>query len=475
MKDHVYPQNPILLIDDENQLLQSYSFTLKESGINNHILCSDSRNVQGILIEQSIELVLLDLTMPYISGQEILKLLHENYPQIPVIIITGTNDVETAVNCMRQGAFDYILKPVNDSSLTNSVKKALQYQELLRENSLLKRKILIKQLKSPGAFSEIITQNSEMKAIFHYMEAIINSTEPVLITGETGVGKEMIAKALYNLTSRRGRFVAVNVAGLDDQMFTDTLFGHTKGAFTDAANSRIGLIEKANGGILFLDEIGDLSMASQVKLLRLLQEGEFYPLGSDTPRYIDTKIIVATNRNLFSLQEDGHFRKDLYYRLSVHNIDIPPLRERKDDLPLLIDHFLEQAAKNIGKKKPTIPYELITMLSNYHFPGNVRELRAMIFDAVASHRSGIMSLDKFTSSLEKTNYFKTSNRSNIQNSASDNIVKFSTVLPTLKDCQILLIKEAMKRADGNQSIASKLLGITRQGLNKRLKTIDYSH
>lgn len=467
-----YPPNPILIVDDEQHLLRSYGLTLKEAGINNCILCPDAREVESLLQDKDIELVLLDLTMPHLSGQEILHHIHAYFPGIPVIIITGNNEIETAVQCMRDGAFDYLLKPIESSRLVSSVKRAAQYLELRRENSELKKHMLSRKLKHPEAFAGVITQNSEMHGVFQYMEAIANTSEPVLITGETGVGKEMIAKSYFRLSRTRGEFVTVNVAGLDDQMFTDTLFGHTKGAFTDAVKSRPGLIEKAAGGVLFLDEIGDLSMSSQVKLLRLLQEGEYYPLGSDSPRYTDAKVVVATNRDLFAMQQDFQFRKDLYYRLNVHNIHIPPLRQRKDDLPLLIDHFITEAAEKLGKNKPTVPYELLTMLATYHFPGNIRELRSMVYDAVAAHKFGVMSLDTFRQSLEKTNHFKTAGVVRSYEELDAKLLSFSSVLPTLKECQKLLIREAMKRSDDNQSIAAKLLGITRQGLNKRLKTLE---
>jgi len=466
-----FPLNPILLVDDEMHLLKSYSITLNEAGFNNLILCSDSREVYNFMESRTIEMVLLDLTMPHISGQEILTQIHADYPGIPVIIITGNNDIENAVDCMREGAFDYLLKPIETSRLVNSVRRAIQLIELRRENIILKEHMLKQELNHPEAFKGLITQNDKMRAVFQYMEAVSNTSEPVLITGETGVGKEMVAKSFYRLTKSRGNFVTVNVAGLDDQMFTDTLYGHTKGAFTDAVKARAGLIEKANGGVLFLDEIGDLSMASQVKLLRLLQEKEYYPLGSDSPRYTDAKVVVATNRDLFQMQKEGTFRKDLYYRLNVHNISIPALNERKDDLPLLIEHFMIQASEQMEKTKPTVPYELLTMLATYHFPGNIRELRSMVYDAVAAHQFGVMSLDTFRHNLEKSNHFKSGNQVSSEE-VDAGLLKFSSVLPTLKESQKILIKEAMKRSEGNQSIAARLLGITRQGLNKRLKSME---
>ncbi|PID28292.1 MAG: two-component system response regulator [Candidatus Cloacimonadota bacterium] len=465
------PNGKILLIDDEVHLLTSYGLTLNEAGFDNILLCSDPRELKKILETDSVSLIFTDLTMPFVSGQEILSFVHADYPGIPVIIITGNDDIETAVECMKEGAFDYLLKPIEKNQLVNSVKRALQIIALKLENKILKQRMLLKKTAYPDIFKNIITQNTKMHAVFQYLEAVANSSEPVLISGETGTGKEMIAKAYYDLTGLKGNFVTVNVAGLDDQMFTDTLYGHTKGAFTDAVKDRAGLIEKAAGGVLFLDEIGDLSIASQVKLLRVLQENEYYPIGSDVPRYSNAKIVVATNKDLYKMQLEGTFRRDLYYRLSVHNVTIPALRERKDDLPLLIEHFTGEAADQMNKPKPAVPYELFVMLSSYGFPGNIRELRAMIYDAVAANQSDIMSLDTFKTNLELKNHFKTG-KSNLNMKVEANLVKFSTVLPSLKDCQLLLIKEAMKRAEGNQSIAAKLLGITRQGLNKRLKTID---
>ena len=266
--------------------------------------------------------------------------------------------------------------------------------------------------------------------------------------------------------------ISISLAGLDDHVFGDTLFGHKKGAFTDAREARGGLIEKAAGGTLFLDEIGDLSTTSQVKLLRLLQEGEFFPLGSDVAKRSDARIVVATNQDLDALQSSGQFRKDLYYRLCDHQIQIPPLRERREDLPALVAHFLEKAAKTLDKKKPTPPVELITLLSIYHFPGNIRELESMIFDAVSSHTSGKLSMDTF-----KVHIIKKHPLSNMDSTVSippqGSQVSFSDQLPTLKQIEQILIDEAMKRSNGNQSIAALSLGISRQALNKRLKKAEH--
>jgi transcriptional regulator with PAS, ATPase and Fis domain len=244
-------------------------------------------------------------------------------------------------------------------------------RELQEEVSSLKARILAGRMERPEAFSGIVTDNRKMFGIFHYLDAIARSSHPVLVTGETGVGKELIARAVHAMSASRGAFVAVNVAGLDDTMFSDTLFGHTKGAFTGAGQAREGLIAQASGGTLFLDEIGDLKDSSQVKLLRLLEEREYYPLGSDVSRRTDARVICATHNHPTELLSAGSLRKDLYYRLTGHHVHVPPLRERPDDLPLLIEHFLEEAARSLGKKKPTPPPELFTLLAAYGFPGRI--------------------------------------------------------------------------------------------------------
>ena len=468
MTESVYPIFPVMLIDDEEQALKSFEMALRSSNMNNFISCHDSRDVMPLLHSGDIEVMLLDLRMPHISGEELLPKIISDYPEIPVIIVTGANDVETAVNCMQQGAFDYIVKPAEKSRLVAATRRAIEIRELQRENRLLKTHVLSNKLEKPEAFSEIITISTGMRSIFQYVEAIAASPRPVLITGETGVGKELIASAVHRLSYRNGVFVPVNVAGLDDNVFADTLFGHRKGAFTDAREARSGLVEQASGGTLFLDEIGDLNTTSQVKLLRLLQEGEYFPLGSDLAKRSNARIVVATNRNLDVMQSSGKFRKDLYYRLCDHHIQIPPLRERREDLPVLAEYFLEKASETLERKKPTPPAELITLLSTYHFPGNVRELESMIFNAVSSHKSGKLSLDIFKTHISQKLPLTEKDMQKLP-SAGSSLITFAEQLPTLKQAEQLVIDEAMKRSKGNQSIAALSLGISRQALNKRLQ------
>jgi DNA-binding NtrC family response regulator len=306
-----------------------------------------------------------------------------------------------------------------------------------------------------------------MRGIFKYIEVISRTDQPVLITGETGTGKELIARAIHKVSGKRGDFVAVNVAGLDDTMFSDALFGHRKGAFTGAISNREGLIAKAKGGTLFLDEIGDLSEASQLKLLRVIQEKVYYPLGSDISKSTDARIIVATNQDILEMVSKGKFRKDLFYRLKAHHVHLPPLRERKDDIPILLDHFITESAKQLGKRPPKYPEELIILLMNYNFPGNIRELKMIVYDAVARCKSRILSLEIFKDLIDINNAIDKELKSEIIKFYIQ--MRFPDKLPTLKEMEEILMNEALRRAKGNQGIAASMLGITRQALNKRLR------
>ena len=457
----------ILLVDDEEEILFSTKIMLQTEGFNEILEEKDSRNVVSILEKKEISLILLDLNMPFLSGFDLLKAITTSYPDVPVIIMTAANELELAVECMKSGAFDYFVKPAEKNRLTGSIRRALELHSLRREVSLLTNQLLFDNSENHTAFSPIITRSSKMKSIFNYLTAVSGTNQPVLITGETGVGKELVARSIHDASGRQGSFIAVNIAGLDDQMFSDALFGHCKGAFTGADTTREGLITKASGGTLFLDEIGDMSLVSQIKLLRLLQEQEYYPLGSDMPKKCVARIIVATNKDLSQMIKDCSFRKDLYYRLKSHHVTIPPLRERYEDVPLLLNYFLDEAAETLNKVRPTYPVQLLDYLIGYDFPGNIRELKAMILNAVACHQKGILSLTSFRDITENE---RTSSATDPLVFVQDLRGGFSTAgqMPTLKEANEALITHAMTLAKDNQGIAAAYLGITRQALNKRL-------
>ncbi len=457
----------ILLVDDDPQTLFLGRTILEKADFTTIFTIDDSRKVLSFLANQKISLMVLDLVMPYLSGQELLATIAKEYPEIGVIVMSAAEEIDTVVDCMQRGAIDYLLKPVEPTRLISSLRRGFAFCTLQHETYNLKKHLLADDIENEAPFAAIITRDKKMRSIFRYIEAIGLSHEPVLITGATGAGKELIARAVHEVSGRKGDFVAVNVAGLDDTMFSDALFGHAKGAFTGAAGTRTGFISKAEGGTLFLDEIGDLQELSQIKLLRLLQEKVYYPLGSDVSTKTNCRVVCATNRNLKRLITEKKFRKDFYYRLLAHKVHIPSLQERKEDLPLLLDAFLVEACKTMKKKKPALPPELLTLLSSYHFPGNIRELRAMVFDAVSRYDSGRLSLQSFKTIIGEERAGADIALST-QRENPPPLINSEEHFPTLKEQEHSLIRKAMQQAAGNQGIAAALLGISRQALNRRL-------
>ncbi|HBM16058.1 MAG TPA: two-component system response regulator [Lentisphaeria bacterium] len=467
----LYPLKPILMIDDEEEVLNSYSVVLSSLGINNFIACTSPEKAFNILKEKEISIILLDLLIPKYNKDEVLDYILANYPEIPVIIISGVNEIYAALRCIKKGAFDYLLKPVDRETLSISVKMALDRIEFSLENKGLKNGLFSDSNEIHESFSGIITNNQMMKSIFRYCEIVARSSQPVLICGETGTGKELIARALYKLNNFTGSFVPVNVAGLDDNMFTDTLFGHTKGAYTGAMDFREGLVKKAENGLLFLDEIGDLGLQSQVKLLRLLQEREYSSLGSDLIKLSKAKVILATNTELQTLIESGKFRKDLYFRLSSHQIKIPPLRDRIEDIPLLLKFFIADASKSLGIKPPSYHPDLELLLKSYNFPGNIRELQGMVYNAVSEHKSHMLSSKSFKNYIDncvKENS-ELARKTNPDNKNLNWVSMLPENLPPLNFIEDMVIDEALKRANGIQTIAARMLNISSQALNKRIK------
>lgn len=454
---------PILMVDDEAAWLRSMRLMLLRNGIDNVIECSDSRKALDILQAHDVGLVLLDLTMPHLSGEELLALIRQQ-PYAPrVIIITGLNDVEGAVRCIKAGAFDYFVKTSGEERLITSIRHALSLADLEMESNRAKRLLLNDTLEHPEAFEQIVTVSPAMHRIFKYIEAISHSRQPVLITGESGTGKELFAKALHRAWPDKGELVTVNLASLDEHMLTDTLFGHAKGAFTNAQSDREGLAEQAGGGTLFLDEFAEISLASQVKLLRFLQEGEYYPLGSDRKKLLKARVVLATNQDLAQLMEQNLFRKDLYYRLMVHHIHVPPLRERPEDLAVLLRHFAKITAEELGVKTPEIPAGLARLLASYAFPGNVRELKAMVLHSLSMH--GELAPQNFAGHIGVEGDLE---RDLPGETDLLEIFLNMSQLPSFSEVKNVMTAAAMQRSGGNQTLAAKLLGISQAAISKRL-------
>ena len=451
----------ILVVDDEEIVLNGVRRTLRTEGFKNVLMCRDARDVEPLLGAEQVSLILLDLMMPHIGGRELLERIGASHPEIPVIIVTAEQDIRTAVDCMKVGAYDYLVKPAVGPELMAAIERALEHRELREENARLRSKLLKQELAHPEAFDAIITVDPVMLGAFAYLEAIATGSNPVLISGETGTGKELFARAIHDLSGRRGQFCAVNVAGLDDTMFSDTLFGHKPGAFTGAVGTRKGMIETAGRGTLFLDEIGDLSEAAQVKLLRVLQEREYHPLGDDTAKPLEARVVAATH------QDPAKLRRDLYFRLRAYHVRIPPLRERTGDLPALIHHFVREAAHDLDRKPPVVPERLYRLLARYHFPGNVRELRAMVFDAVARHTGGSLPVEPF---LESTGGADIE-----ENEASDtDAIAHGAVIPETawRELERRNLLNALKRANwkiSGRGGAAELLEIKPSTLESRMK------
>lgn len=479
---HQGGQHRLLIVDDERLHISMLNDMLKDDYLIK-VAMNAPQAMERAITDPQPDLIVLDIAMPGMDGFDLLKQLKQDHRtrDIPVIFLTALDGMEDEVRGLELGAVDYITKPFLPTIVHARIKTHILLQQSLRrtqnaerqnrslqhEVGALHRSLDSVALRHPEAFASLVTNSPKMRTLFHYMEAVAETGEPIVITGETGVGKELIAKSLHQLGNPTGPLVSINLAGLDDTTFSDTLFGHEKGAFTGAHQARKGLISQAEGGTLFLDEIGDLAPSSQIKLLRLIQEKLYYPLGADHPQPMNLTLITATNRDLAALMQTGHFRQDLFFRLSAHHIKVPPLRERREDILLLTVHFLEEAGKAIGRTPPQPPPELVQLLKLYPFPGNVRELRALIFDALAQHRSGpVLSMKSIQNTIEERR--TTTSSIPLANTDGDPLLRTGGRLPTLEEAERFLVAEALRQAQNNQGIAASLLGISRTALNRRL-------
>jgi DNA-binding NtrC family response regulator len=458
---------PVILVDDDPQALELLESFLRSVGMKDVITFDNGRDLLRHIENFPPAVIVLDLMMPKISGITLLEEISRRNQGISVIVVTAEQQIETAIECMKLGAVDYLTKPVVIKRFLSSVNRALELYTLNEEIIASRKKADSEQFVATPLVPSIITQNKDLLDLIRYVGIIAESFQPILITGETGVGKELFAQAIHSLSKRKGVFVSVNVAGLDDTLFSDTLFGHRKGSYTGAISDRDGLIKKAANGTLFLDEIGDLNELSQIKLLRLLQENEYYPIGSDIPVQNHARLLVATNQNLKQRMMEGKFRKDLYYRLCSHQVNIPPLRNRLDDIPLLLNHYVAEYAHLLNKHKLTYRKELVNLLATYDFPGNVRELQAMILDVVTRSSDGKIHVTAFKEliSREKGSHFVDTD---LSNPIDFNPISFPR-FPTMKEAETELIRKALEICNNNQGIAAQMLGITRQALNNRLR------
>jgi DNA-binding NtrC family response regulator len=446
----------ILIIDDEESQLQSFKSFLERRGYEVFTASSGPAGYE-IVKSNTIDLIITDFRMPDWNGFVVLKKMKELNPDIDVVIMTAYASIEDAVESMKAGAYDYLIKPVDLDELENLLKRVREKRLLIAENRQLKD-----QLRSKFKFDAVISQSGEMEEVLNTAARVATSKSTVLIRGESGTGKELIARAIHFASPRNNApFVVVNVAALSETLIESELFGHEKGAFTGATQQRIGRFEQAGQGTLFIDEIGDIPASIQVKLLRVLQFGQIERLGSNTPITTDVRILAATHRNLEQMIKDGKFREDLYYRINVITIQIPPLHQRKTDIPLLVDHFIKKYSKENNKKTEGISREALDQLLKYNFPGNIRELENMIEHAVVLSRNTHISTQDLPASLVQFSEKSIIDPWHLEEGYTAKMQAFEKEM----------IQEALQRSNGNQSAAARLLGISERHLRSRLEIL----
>ena len=439
----------ILVVEDEEKLRRVIELQLGSGGFD---VDKAATAEEGLKIVDRADMVLTDLKLPNMDGLEFLQMIRRQNAQVPVVMMTAYGSVETAVEAMKAGATDFLLKPFSLDHMMQVVQKALEMRALRDENRQLRA-----ELGRRYEFDNIIGRSGSMQEIFATIERVAPTRATVLLTGESGVGKDLIARAIHFHSPRKDRpLVKINCTAIPENLMESELFGYEKGAFTGANASKPGKFEQADTGTVFLDEIGDVPAAIQVKLLRILQEREFERLGSNVTRHIDVRLVAATNQDLRAALEQGTFREDLYYRLNVVPINIPPLRERKQDIPFLANHFVHKLAPEAGCKVEGITDAAMETLMNYYWPGNVRELENVI------ERSLVMAngtqLDVADIKLE----------SDRRPRAQSGDPHFLPEGLSLDQYEQEIIREALRRADGNKSQAARLLGLTRNALRYRL-------
>jgi two-component system NtrC family response regulator len=447
----------ILLIDDEPAQITSIKSFLKRR---TYSVLTASSGEEGIsyIEDGNVDLVFTDFRMPDMNGLEVVQKIKKLNPEIPVVVITAFSDTKDAVKVMREGAFDYLSKPIDLDELELLVNKAKEHRYLISENKLLRQ-----QLEEKYRFGSIISQSPEMEEVINTSGRVAKSKATVLLRGQSGTGKELIAKAIHYSSERKEKpLITFNCAALSENLLESELFGHEKGSFTGATVQRIGRFEQADGGSIFIDEIGDIALQTQVKLLRALQFGEFERVGGSKTIKVDVRVITATNRNLEQLIKDGLFREDLFYRINVITINIPTLRERKTDIPVLIQHFIDKYAQENNKNVKEISKEAYDYLMRYHFPGNIRELENIIERAVVMSRETVITTSDLPAGLSLSNEKAVFDPNDFTNSYTNKIAAFENAM----------IDAALDLKNGNQSRAAELLGISERHLRSRMNKLN---
>jgi len=441
----------ILLVDDEPEILRLLEKTLKPEGYQLHFASTGGEAFE-IFRQENVDLVLLDIQLPDMPGLEVLRVMRENDPEVEVVIITGYPTINLAVESIRLGAYDFLTKPFNPIAVVQiAVRKALERRQIIRENQEL-RGCLEKQYQ----FENFVGRSKAMQDIFKLIQRLSQSESTVLIQGETGTGKELIARSMhFNSPRKNKRFIPVDCGAIPESLIESELFGHVRGAFTGAHRDKRGLFREADGGTILLDEIGDLSLAMQVRLLRVLQEREVRPVGEEKAQPIDVRVISATHRDLEEKVKSGEFREDLFYRLNVINITIPALRDRPEDIPLLIQHFLSKYSKDIGETLDIEP-EAMKRLCNYSWPGNVRQLEHCIEQMVVLRRGNTLRRSDIPNSLLPSPH-----------RGQQHYIPADTV--SLREFEGLALKKAMESSHGNVEQAAQMLGIAKSSLYRKLK------
>ena len=441
----------ILIADDERNIRTGLARAMEMDGYEVSQV-EDGQDALKVMLKEDVDLLISDLRMPRLSGEELLKRVVSSYPSVPVIILTGHGTVDSAVQAMRNGAYDFITKPVNLDRLSLLVKRALGRRELARKHRELQEEVSRLERRKRGG--EMLGKSTPMNRVFERIEQAAPTRASILITGESGTGKELVADAVHRQSLRKDApLVKVHCAALSESLLESELFGHEKGAFTGAANQRRGRFELADGGTIFLDEIGEINQSVQIKILRVLQERTFERVGGEKTLAVDVRIIAATNRNLKDQAAAGRFRDDLYYRLNVVNIELPPLRERREDIPLLAARFLKISALENDKNVQGLEPKAAMALHSYPWPGNVRELRNVIESAVVLSKGPYITLDDLPPHLNEQEH-------------SDGIL-----IPlglSLAETEKIVIRANLNAAGGNKSRTAETLGIGRKTLHRKI-------